>query len=78
MFGVIMSGDTRENVCVLQMRRLHEVNVKFIFFMMKRCRQCALMFGFCNPRRSLGETCASWGGVAPGLARRRCSNGDLS
>ena len=26
----------------------------------------------------LGETCASWGGVAPVLARRQCSNGDLS
>ena len=55
MFGVIMSGDTWEQVCVLQKRRLHEVNVKFIFFMMKRCRQCALMFGFCNPRRSFGK-----------------------
>ena len=32
MFGVIMSGDTREQVCVLQNRRLHEVNAKFIFF----------------------------------------------
>ena len=31
MFGVIMSGDTRENVCVLQMRPLHEVNARFIF-----------------------------------------------
>ena len=38
MFGVIMSGDTWGNKCACcKMRRLHEVNARFIFSMMKRC-----------------------------------------
>ena len=35
------------------------------------------MIGILHSKEVLGETCASWSGVAPGLARRRCSNGDL-
>ena len=40
IFGVIMSGDTRENVnnvCVLQNACLHEVNAKVKYSIMKRC-----------------------------------------
>ena len=78
MFGVTMSGDTWEQVCVLQKRRLHEVNVKFIFFYDEAMSPVRAYVRILQSKEVFWETCASWGGVAPGLARRRCSNGDLS
>ena len=78
ILGVIMSGDTGEQVCVLQNASSARRKRKVHIFMMKRCRQCALMFGILHSKEVLAETCASWGGVAPGLARQRCSSGDLS
>ena len=53
MFGVIMSGDTGEQVCVLQNRRLHEVNAKFIFDDEAMFASARLCSEFCIPRRSL-------------------------
>ena len=68
MFGVIMSGDTGEQVYVLQNRRLHEVNAKFIFLMMKRCspvrayvRNFAFQGGPCGNVRIVGRCCARFG-----------------
>ena len=67
MFGVIMSGDTREHVCVLQMRRLHDVNARFIFddeamFASARlCSDFAFQGGPWGNVRIVGRCCARFG-----------------
>ena len=63
MFGVILSGDTWEQVCVLQKRCLHEVNVKFIFFYDEAMSPVRADVRILHSKEVLGETCASWNGV---------------
>ena len=69
MFGVIMSGDTGEQVCVLQnassARRKREVHI----FDDEAMSPVRVDVRILHSTEVLGETCASWSGAVSCVAR---------